>query len=110
MKTHANKAITLTVFFWLMQGCAVTTVSPAAKNVSVINELQSKDCRFLDSVSTNNGNTLSENPEQEARNRAFNRVAELGGNSLRITNTSNQISPSGVGSIYNLSGEAYACK
>lgn len=109
MKT-ASKIAAIIVFLSVSHGCAVTAVSPTAQNVGVISEQQAKDCRFLDSISANNTNTLSENPQQDARNRAFNRVAELGGNSLRIVSTNTQIAPSGVGSIYSLSGEAYACK
>jgi hypothetical protein len=104
------KITALVVFAFVSHGCAVTPVSPTAQNVNVISEQQAKSCRFLDNVSTNNGNTLSQNPEQEARNRALNRVAELGGNSLRIVSTNTQIAPSGIGSIFSLSGEAYICK
>ena len=93
----------------LLQGCAVAPLKAEAQNVKVISEQQAKNCRFLDAVSANNQNTLSKNPEQEARNKAMNRVAELGGNSLRITTSNNQIAPSGVGSIFSLSGEAYSC-
>jgi hypothetical protein len=111
MKT-ASKITALVVLSFVSHGCAVTAVSPAAaaQNIRVISEQQAKDCRFLDSISANNTNTLSKDPQQDARNRAFNRVADLGGNSLRIVSTNTQIAPSGVGSIYNLSGEAYACK
>jgi hypothetical protein len=105
-----SKIATLLVSSSLLHGCAVTPVNPTAQNVKVISEQQAKGCRFLDSINANNTNTLSKNPQEDARNRAFNRVAELGGNSLRITSTNNHIAPSGVGSIYNLSGEAYACK
>jgi len=88
----------------------VTPVAPEAQNVKVISEQQAKSCRFLDSVSTNNTNTLSEDSEKDARNRAFNRVAELGGNALRIVSKNSQISRSGIGSYFTLNGEAYACK
>lgn len=104
------QVICVSIIVSIMYGCSATAVTPAAKNVRVISEQQAKDCRFLDSISANNTNTLSKNPQQDARNRAFNRVAELGGNSLRIVSTNTQIAPSGVGSIYSLSGEAYACK
>ena len=109
MKT-IGKFTAFVVLSFVFQGCAVTQVSPTAQDVRVISEQQAKDCRFLDSISTNNMNTLSKNPEQDARNRALNRVAELGGNSLRIISGNTQMSSSGVGSIYSLSGEAYVCK
>lgn len=109
MKTICKVNI-LVVSLLVLHGCAVTQVSPTAQNVRIISEQQAKDCRFLDSVSTNNMNTLSKNPEQDARNRALNRVAKLGGNSLRIVSTNTQIAPSGVGSIFSLNGEAYICK
>jgi hypothetical protein len=109
MKT-ARKITALVVFSFVLHGCAVTSVSPKAQDVRVISEQQAKGCRFLDSVSTHNNNTLCKNPEQDARNRALNRVAELGGNFLRIISTNTQVSPSGVGSTYSLSGEAYLCK
>ena len=91
-------------------GCAVTPVSSKAQGIRVISEAQSKSCKFINSISTNNGNTLSKNPEEEARNRAMNRVAELGGNALRIVTTNQQVAPSGVGSIFALTGEAYSCR
>lgn len=110
MNETAANITALVVFLSVSHGCAITPVNPAAQNVRIISEEQAKGCHFLDSVSANNTNTLSGNPQQDARNRAFNRVAELGGNSLRIVSTNTQIAPSGVGSIYSLSGEAYACK
>lgn len=97
-------------FSVVLHGCSVTPVAPEAQNVKVISEQQAKSCRFLDSVSTNNTNTLSEDSEKDARNRAFNRVAELGGNALRIVSKNSQISRSGIGSYFTLNGEAYACK
>ena len=108
--TTTRKVICTCCSVVILHGCAVTPVNPAAQDVLVISEQQAKACRFLDNVSTNNSNTLSKDPEQEARNRALNRVAELGGNSLRIVSTNTQIAPSGVGSIFSLSGEAYVCK
>jgi len=102
--------LTLAAALVAVQGCAVTPVSSQAQNVRVISEAQSKNCRFINTISTNNGNTLSENPEEEARNRALNRVAELGGNALRIVTTNQQVAPSGVGSLFALTGEAYSCK
>jgi hypothetical protein len=102
--------MTFFIGIFVLYGCAVTPLSSEAKNVRVISEQQAKNCRFINTVSANNGNTLSESPEQEARNKAMNRVAELGGNSLRITTTNTQIAPSGVGSIFSLSGEAYSCQ
>jgi hypothetical protein len=94
---------------WLT-GCAVTQVEPAAQNVRVISEQDAGGCRFVDHVSSNNTNTLSKNPEQDARAKALNKVAASGGNALLIKSTNTQIAPSGVGSIFSLSGEAYVCK
>lgn len=106
----AGKITALVVVSFVSYGCvSVTPVSSAASNVRVISAEQAKSCRFVDSVSANSGNTLSKNPEEEARNRALNRVAELGGNSLRIISTNTQIAPSGLGSIFSLTGEAYSC-
>lgn len=108
MKTTVKYALPL-VGAMLIHGCAVAPLNPAAQGVRIISEDEAKGCRFLDAVSANNQNTLSKNPEEDARNRAKNRVAELGGNTLRIKSTNNQIAPSGVGSIFSLSGEAYKC-
>jgi len=94
----------------LINGCAVAPLNPAAQSVRIISDDEAKTCQFLDVVSTNNQNTLSKNPEEDARNRAKNRVAELGGNALRIKRTDNRIAPSGIGSIFTLSGEAYKCR
>ncbi len=93
-----------------LAGCASTEISPQAKNVRVISDQQAHACKFIDHVSSNNGNTLMGNPEEDAKNKALNRVAALGGNALHITSTNSQIAPSGVGSIFTLSGEAYLCK
>lgn len=104
------KITALLVSMLAMSGCAVTAVSTSAQNVHVISDGQAKNCRFIDHVSANNTNTLSKDPQQDARNRALNKVADLGGNSLKIVSTNTQMAPSGVGSIFNISGEAYACK
>jgi len=94
----------------LIQGCAATALNSEAQAVRVISDEESKKCRLLDSISTNNQHTLIGNPEEDARNRAKNRVAGLGGNALRIKSTDFRMSPSGVGGIFTLSGEAYRCK
>ena len=111
----SGKRITLVcavviVFTVLFYGCAATETTPAAKSVRVISEQQAKVCRFLGNISTSNDHTLISDPERDARNKALNRVAELGGNALRISSTNTQIAPSGVGSIFSLNGDAYACK
>lgn len=110
MKTVVKYA-SLLVGALLTHACtvAVEPLSPVAQSVRIISDDETKGCQFLDAVSTNNRNTLSENPEEDARNRAKNRVAELGGNALRIKSTNTQIAPSGVGSVFSLSGEAYKC-
>lgn len=102
--------LSLTVAVAIISGCATTEVAPAAANVRTINEQQSTSCEFIDSVSTNNMNTLTKYPEQDAKNRALNRVNELGGNALLVKSTSQSIAPSGVGSIVHLAGEAYRCE
>lgn len=93
----------------VLTACSVTPPTQAALNVRVISEEQAKQCRFVDSVSTHNNNTLSSSPQTEARNKALNAVADKGGNALRIISTNTQASDSGVGSIFHLTGEAYAC-
>jgi hypothetical protein len=93
-----------------LASCAsVTQLESAAISVQEISQNQSAKCRFLGTISANNNNTLSKNPEQDARNKAYNTVAQKGGNSIRITSTNVQVAPSGIGSIFNLSGEAYDC-
>lgn len=96
-------------FALLLGGCAVTEQSPLAQQVRIISADQAKQCKFIDAISANNTNTLSKNPEEDARNRALNRVAERGGNALKISTTNTQVAPSGIGSIFSLSGEAYLC-
>ena len=93
----------------LVSSCAVTQLDPAAQSVKTVSESAAKSCTFLDSVSENNRNTLSKDPQADARARAYNRVAQLGGNSLLIKSTDTKVSPSGVGSIFTLQGEAYRC-
>ena len=97
-----------------LEGCIkMTPLAPGAPNVRVISEEQANGCKFLDSISTNSGvesgAEFNPNPEQEARTRAFNKVAKIGGNALRITSTSSQQTESG-GSIFSLSGDAYSCQ
>ncbi|PCI74800.1 MAG: hypothetical protein COB20_14380 [SAR86 cluster bacterium] len=103
------KYLIITASAFMLQACAVTGISPEGANVRVISETQASDCVFVDNVATSNSNTLIEDPQQDARNKAFNRVAVLGGNSLRIVSTNSQIAPSGLGSIFTLSGEVYRC-
>lgn len=110
MKKYLSGAVVVLLCLGATGCVSVTELTPAAKTVRTISAEQAKRCKFIDSVNANNGNTLSENPEQEARNKALNRVAELGGNALRIITANNQIAPSGVGSVFSLNGEAYACK
>jgi len=90
-------------------GCATAELSEAAQSVKTISEAQSKSCTFVDTISANNMNTLSRDPKIDARNRAFNEVAKLGGNALYIKNTETRVSPSGVGSTYIITGDVYRC-
>lgn len=93
-----------------LSGCvSVTELTPEAQNVRTISTEQAKSCTFLDSISANNMNTLSKNPEADARARAYNKVAEMGGDRLEITSSDLQVSSSGVGGTYFLTGNAYRC-
>jgi hypothetical protein len=93
----------------LLAGCANTGVAAAARAVRVISGEEAKACRFIDAVSTFNTHTMVDDPQKDARNRALNRVQQLGGNSLVIRNTNFQLAPSGIGGIFTLMGEAYSC-
>ena len=93
-----------------LTACATTELTAAGADVAEISESMASECEFKGSVSANNMNTLASNPEADARARAFNKVAELGGNSLRIMDTEMQVSSSGVGGIFSLTGEAYLCE
>jgi hypothetical protein len=110
--THKITALVVVSSFVFIQGCTITVLRPTAiaQNVHIISEQQAKKCHFVGSVSTHNDNLLSKTPKLDARNRALNHVAELGGNSLRIVSENTQIAPSGRGSIHFLSGEAFLCK
>ena len=94
----------------LLAACATTEVAPEAANVRTISEQQAASCEFIDTITTNNTNTLTKYPEQDAKNRALNKVHELGGNALLVKSTNQSISSSGVGSIVQLTGDAYLCK
>ena len=106
-----NSRRSLLVFLTLsITGCvAVTELSPGGLNVREISESDAANCRFLQSVSASNTNTLSKDPKADAFARAKNEVALVGGNSLRVLTTKTDIAPSGVGSIFSLSAEAYKC-
>ena len=98
------------VAFFGATGCvSVTEMTPEGKQVREISESESNKCQFLRSISANNTNTLSKDPRADARARAVNEVAAVGGNALRIINTSTDVAPSGVGSVFSLTGEAYKC-
>jgi hypothetical protein len=111
MQVRFKVALSACLLAGVLAGCVETSaLNPAAQGVRVVSQEQAKSCKFLDSVSTNSGNTLNEHPEQEARVRAMNRVAEFGGNALRIVSTNQQMSTSGIGSLFLLNGEAYLCR
>lgn len=90
-------------------GCATAELEPTATGVRVISQQEARSCKFVDAISANNQNTLSKNPELDARNRAMNRIAAAGGNALVIKTTSFTPSSSGLGGVFALSGEAYRC-
>ena len=90
-------------------GCAVTKLDPAAANVSTISAEAAIRCDYIDTISVHNMNTLSKDPQADARARAYNQVAKLGGNSLQITDTDTQVSSSGIGSIFTITGSVYRC-
>ena len=90
-------------------GCAVTKLDPAAANVTTISAAAAAQCTYIDTISANNMNTLSKDPQADARARAYNQVAKLGGNSLQITDTDTQVSSSGIGSIFTITGSVYRC-
>ena len=111
MKKHMGKTVLfLLVPVALVGGCAVAPLTDAGASVRVISDNEAKNCQFLNSVSANNQNTLSKDPETDAKNRAKNQVAELGGNALLIKTTQMQGSSSGIGGVFSLRGDAYRCK
>ena len=92
-----------------LTACAVTELDPAAAAVRTISTAEAETCTFIDTITANNMNTLSSDPQADARARAFNRVAALGGNAFAVTSTDTQVSSSGIGSTYMLTGNVYRC-
>lgn len=105
----AKRGVPLLLVIGSISGCAVTELTAGGQAVSMINEKQAENCRFIESINTNNKNTLSKDPEADAKAQAKNKVAEIGGDSLRVVSTDMRASPSGVGGVFTLQGEAYSC-
>ena len=101
--------LTLPAAALVLTACAVTELEPAAAKVKTISVEQAKSCTFVDTISANNMNTLSKDPQADARARAFNQVAKLGGDALQITATETKVSSSGIGSVYVITGDVYRC-
>ncbi|ASK79880.1 hypothetical protein CF386_10020 [Paraphotobacterium marinum] len=112
-----KKIIFLTLIVSFISGCAAIKLNPNAKNVIVTPEKPDKDCKYLGSVSGDQGNsftgeyTSNKNLEIGAMNDLKNNAAALGANYVQlITNraasdsngqqTSNQTSVSQVGNAF----------
>ena len=98
-----------TALLLLTSACATTELSPQAQAVSFLPESRAGTCTFLETISANNQNTLVKDPELDARNRAKNQAAELGGNRLVLKTSNLTPSSSGIGGVFALTADVYQC-
>lgn len=75
----------------LVTGCAMQ-VKPEAKHVAIITQDQVLKCEFLKVINTYDVSLkyLGDGEAEGAQNQAKNRVAEIGGNAMRILSITNQ--------------------
>ncbi len=103
------KSVFIAIAATMLAACATTELDPAAASVKTVSADQAKSCEFVGAISAANMNTLAKDPKLDATNRAYNDVASFSGNSLLITDTDLQVSTSGIGGTYSITGEAYKC-
>lgn len=93
----------------LLSGCASTPLIGTSADVKEINAAEAKSCTFVQSFIVKTEDPLAKNPGNDAKDIAMNRTNALGGNAFLVRNEAFLPSPINVGSVVELSGDAYTC-
>ena len=106
----------------LLGGCSAQQLSPAAQKVMVTNQKAPSNCKFLGSVTSNQGNfftggfTSNQNLQEGSFNDLRNKAAAMGGNRVvtlmsTAASTGGGVNGTGAGSETNvaLTGNVFKC-
>jgi len=95
--------------FLLLTGCSATPLVGISTDVKEIDENEAKSCTFVQSFIVKTENPLAKNPDNDVKNIAMNRTDVLGGNAFLVKNEAFLPSPLNVGTVIELTGDAYRC-
>jgi len=98
-----------TFAFLLLTGCSATPLIGVSADVKEIDETEAKSCTFVQSFIVKTENPLAKNPGDDVKNIAMNRTDVLGGNAFLVKNEAFLPSPLTVGTVIELTGDAYKC-
>ena len=93
----------------LLSGCAAIHLQPGAEKVQISQSKPSRDCKFLGTVTANQGNsftgsfTSNANMQEGAFNDLRNKAAALNGNYVQIIADQAGVTGSGGGSFQSFS-------
>lgn len=95
--------------FLLLTGCSATPLVGTSNAVKEIDENEAKSCTFVQSFIVKNDNPLDKNSDNDVKNIAMNRTDVLGGNAFLVKNEAFLPSPVNIGTVIELTGDAYKC-
>lgn len=78
-------------------------------DVKEIDAAEAKSCTFVQSFIVKTENPLDKNPDNDVKNIAMNRTGVLSGNVFVVKNEAFLPSPLTVGTVIELTGDAYKC-
>lgn len=104
-----NMRLPFTLAFLLLTGCSATPLVGLSTGVKEIDATEAKSCTFVQSFIVKNANPLDKNPDNDVKNIAMNRTDVLGGNAFLVKNEAFLPSPLNVGTVIELTGNAYKC-
>lgn len=98
-----------TLALLLLTGCSATPLVGTSADVKEIDATEAKSCTFVQSFIVKTTNPLDKNPGDDVKNIAMNRADVLGGNAFLVTNEAFLPSPLNIGTVIELTGDAYKC-
>ena len=95
--------------FLFLTGCSATPLVGISADVREIDATEAKSCTFVQTFIVKTANPLDKNPGNDIKNIAMNRTDIMGGNAFLVKNEAFLPSPLNVGTLIELTADAYKC-
>ncbi|ASG68424.1 cytochrome C type biogenesis protein CycH [Francisella halioticida] len=122
-----KKIFIIPIIMVLLASCSSIQFNPAASKVQISRAAPAKDCKFINTVTSTQGNfftgafTSNNNMQEGAYNKVRNEAAQMGGNYIQLISSQDGDTGGGGGSFeggynssyqqtnYSVTGSVYDC-